>query len=180
MADATNAARASFQIWKALRSSDEKSRRLRIQLNDPKFVEFFHAAISAHYKIVFLEIGCLFDSDHRSASVRSLKRHLKSAQLKHLIELVDDKLTDKAKVVEGVLLIRSRLIAHRDITAESTEIHTSAEISPDMLESLIEDVSFLINHVSDQLGIQPQPLVSITRLYADATYQLGQAIEQHR
>lgn len=178
MADAANAARASFQIWKSLRSSEPSSQKLRSQLNMPSFVDFIHAARSAHYKVMFLELGCLFDPDPRGASIRSLKSHLEIAQVQKLAKLVDDKFANKTDVVKGIHQIRSRLIAHHDIGVESDEIHQQARISPDMLETLIQELTELLNEVAEELKIEPKPIVSITSRFADATYELGNAVDQ--
>ena len=180
MADALNAARASFQVWKSLRSSEPRSKRLRCQLNVPGFVDFIHAANSAHYKIIFLELGCLFDSDPRSASIRRLKEELELAHLQHLVQLVDDKLSSRSEIVKGIHLIRSRLIAHRDVGAQSDEIHKQAKIAPDMLDTLIKELTELLNEIAKELKVQPNPIVSITDRFADATYELGNIVDSRR
>lgn len=74
--DSANAAQAHYQIWFTLRGKGKALPRFYDDVNDSRYVDFFHATNAGHYKLMFIELGCLFDPDDRAASIRNLKAAL--------------------------------------------------------------------------------------------------------
>jgi hypothetical protein len=72
--DSHTAATAHYQIWFTLRN--KALPEFFQTMNNQDYLDFFHAANSGNFKLMFVEIGNLFDSDSRSSSVANLKKCL--------------------------------------------------------------------------------------------------------
>ena len=68
-------ARAHFQIWWALRNLAIP--RFLQTMNNPDYVDFFHASNAGHYKLFILALAKIFDRDSRVAGLREFRRALK-------------------------------------------------------------------------------------------------------
>ncbi|MGF6575180.1 hypothetical protein ABH945_007309 [Paraburkholderia sp. GAS333] len=123
MGDSVNAARAHYQIWFTLRGEGKALHEYYPDMGDYRYVDFFHASNAGHYKLMFIELGCLFDADSRASSMRNLKRVLVAAGHQDIADKIDYALSGYSELVSGVLTIRSKLIAHKDVDARSEEVH---------------------------------------------------------
>jgi hypothetical protein len=90
--DSVNASMGHYQIWFTLRGKGKAIEEYLGDMNDCRFVDFFFAANIGHYKLMFIEIACLFDSGGGSHSVKNLKSLMRSNGLDDLAEKFDKQL----------------------------------------------------------------------------------------
>lgn len=152
LADTANAAQAHYQIWFALRGHGKALPRYYQDMNDFRYVDFFHASNAGHYKLMFLELGCLFDSDSRAASFRNLKNTLAAKGHNELVARIDDILQPFSDLVSNALTIRSRLIAHRELSAASEVVHQENAVVPNDIGKLLLQCCTLINEIDAQIS----------------------------
>ena len=90
--DSLNSALAHYQIWFTLRGEGKAIEDYLNDMNDYRYVDFFHAANSESYKLMFIETACLFDSDNRTQSIRSLKSLMNKSGLNSIADKFENKL----------------------------------------------------------------------------------------
>lgn len=180
MADSVNAARAHYQIWFTLRGGGKALPEYHQDMNDYRYVDFFHASNAGHYKLIFIELGCLFDTDTRSASMRNLKRALVACGRKDITRGIDDVLSGYSELVSGILTIRSKLIAHKDIGAKSEDIQDQSNIVPNELRKLIDVCSGLISQINGELTGVGYTLAAVTDRFERATFELLKVLRNGR
>lgn len=180
MADSANAARAHYQIWFTLRGQGKALPEYYKDMNDYRYVDFFHANNAGHYKLLFIELGCLFDTDTRAASMRNLKQALTHGSRADIVERIDVTLQTYAELVSGVLTVRSKLIAHKEIGTISENVHAQSGIKPDEVGKLIDVSCALINNIHEELFGDMQPIAGITYRYEKATFELLKALRNGR
>lgn len=119
-------------------------------MDDYRYVDFFHASNSGHYKLMYIELGCAFDSDDRAASVRKLKEHLKDDGRTDLVDRIEQRLAPFDTLVRKVLIIRARLIAHKELDVDSRKLYKRLKIVPDDIGKLIATLSSLVNELYEE------------------------------
>ena len=180
IADSVNAAQAHYQIWFTLRGQGEALPEYYDDMDDYRYVDFFHASNAGHYKLMFIELGCLFDTDTRAASMRNLKTKLAHAGLDELVSKINITLKDYRQLVSNILTIRSTLIAHKEIDALSGEVHTKNGIIPNEVGKLIGGCCVLINELNEKLFHDHQPLTGETDRFERATFELLEVLRKGR
>ncbi len=181
MADSANAAQAHYQIWFTLRGDGKALPGHLDDMNDYRYVDFFHANNAGHYKLMYIELGCLFDTDSRSASFRNLKTSLKERGYDLIIEKIDNALSKYKQLVSSILTIRSKLIAHKEIGAESEDIHKNNGIIPNQVKQLLSSICSLINEIDSELfGNNGVLLASKSDRYERATFSLLEVLRNGR
>lgn len=172
-ADSVNAARAHYQIWFTLRGKGKALPEYYDVMNDSRYVSFFHASNAGHYKLMFIELGCLFDPDTRAASFRNLKKGLEQEGRSDLVTKIDADLSPYTALVSSILTIRSKLMAHKEIGAESRKVHEQNGIIPDEIGRLLDISSELINYIDEQVfGNKTNLKAAVTSTFEDATFGL--------
>lgn len=162
LAHAANAAQAHYQTWFALRGEGKALPEYYSEINDFRYVDFFHASNIGHYKLMFIELGCLFDPDPRAASFRNLKRCLAEQEFNDLVDRINDSLAPFSQLVSNALTIRSKLIAHREISASSESVHEENGVIPDQISNLLNICSELINEVNGRVFGDSELLIATT------------------
>ena len=180
MADSVNSARAHYQIWFTLRGEGKALPEYYQDMNDYRYVDFFHASNAGHYKLMFIELGCLFDADTRAASMRNLKGALIACGRKDIAKGIDEVLSGYNELVSGILTIRSKLMAHKDIGARSEDIHAQSNIVPNELKKLIDVCSALISQINGELFGVGYTLAAVTDRFERATFELLKVLKNGR
>jgi hypothetical protein len=181
IADSANAAQAHYQIWFTLRGNGKALPSYYNDMNDHRYVDFFHASNSGNYKLMFLELGCLFDTDTRAASFRNLKEALKKEGRHDLIERINTKLSPFSKLVSSALTIRSKLIAHKEVGAESEHVHSINGVVPNEIGQLLNIASSLINEIDVELfGNTGCLMATTTDRFERATFEMLEVLRNGR
>ncbi len=163
--DEANAARAHFQVWWALRNLALPE--YYNTMNDPKIVQFFHASNSGHYKLIFVALGKIYDSDTRSAGVAELKKTLRAEGRDDLADKLEEDLSAVTSLVQPILGIRNRTVLHNEHAIDRKKVYEINGIKANEIWQLIDTTSDAINSVAQALR---HPFrVSASRPYEAAT-----------
>jgi hypothetical protein len=181
LADTASAAQAHYQIWFTLRGDGKALPTYYQDMNDYRYVDFFHAGNAGHYKLMFLELGCRFDSDSRAASFRNLKNALTAKGHIEIVTRIDSVLQPFNDLVSNALTIRSRLIAHRELSATSEVVHQENPVIPNDVGKLLRKCCALINEIDTQLfGDTGCRIATTTDRFERATFELLEVIRNGR
>lgn len=182
MADSANAANAHYQIWFTLRGEGKALPKFHKDMNDFRYVDFFHASNSGHYKLIFIELGCLFDSDDRAASFKNLKKALEKRGQMKLIGKIESRLNNYKDIVSKVKTIRSKLIAHKDLTVDVKKTYREKNgITPDQICDLIKTSCVLLNELNQELiGKNNNPIAIESDRCEKATFSLLEVLNKGR
>ena len=179
--DSANAAQAHYQIWFTLRGHGKALPDYYNDMNDYRYVDFFNASNSGNYKLMFLELGCMFDPDSRTASFRNLKTALESHGRSDLVALINDRLSPFSDLVSNALTIRSKLIAHKELGVSSEEVHQANGVVPNEIGKLLATSCELVNHIDASLfGDNGIRRASLTDRFEKATFSLLKVLRNGR
>ena len=130
-----SAARAFFYTWDALNRS-RGDEALRYTMNKDFRPDFFRSTIVAHFRMIFVSVGTIFDSDDKgkSITISYLTRILDASDSMSLSDL----LTKHEHTIKGMRCVRNKAIAHNDSTSVD-DIFRQASITPDQIRELIDE-----------------------------------------
>lgn len=180
LADSARAAQAHYQVWFTLTRKGKALPEYHKDINDLRYVDFFHATNPGHYKIMIIELGCLFDTDARAASFRNLKKKLKEANKGHIVNKIDHALYGYEKLVSNILTIRSKLIAHKETDAKGIDIYKKYGVVPTKIGKLISICCSLINDINTELYGGDTILAPVTDRFEKATFRLLETLRNGR
>lgn len=164
--DEASAARAHYQVWWALRNLALPD--FYDTMNDPAYVQFFHASNSGHYKLIFVAIGKIYDSDSRSAGISELKAALRVEGLDVIADKLQSDLSAATSQVSRLLAIRNRTVLHNEHAISRQQVYQlDGGITANEIRDLIETTTHAINSVADALGHSFR--ASVDRPYEQAT-----------
>ncbi len=142
-------AQANFHIWKTLNLSKGDSKRLNV-INVWEYVDFFHTAIWGSRALVLLSLGKIFDRSGGALKVCDPAKRLRDKQLKSDF----DSLNKKHKmVIDKVVDVRNRAIAHNEKGNDDVKVFQEAGVTPNEIESLIDDIRTMLNAAADRESI---------------------------
>jgi hypothetical protein len=171
-----NAARAHFQVWWALRNLALPE--FYDTMNDSRLVQFFHASNSGHYKLIFVALGKIYDSDTRSAGIAELKNRLRLEERGDLADKIEEDLASVTSHVQRILGIRNRTVLHNEHAIDRARVYEINGIKTDEIWELINKTSEAINSVAQALG---HPFrVSVSRSYEAATLAMLEQLRRGR
>lgn len=148
MSTATDA-QANFHIWKTLKLSRDESKRPNA-INDYEYVDFFHTTIWGSQTLVFLSLGKIFDKGKGTLKVCKLVRGLNDDQLNDRF----DSLSKKHKeVIDKVMKVRNKTVAHNEKLNDDIRVFQEASVTPNEIESLIDDIRIILNAAADRESI---------------------------
>ena len=145
------AARASYQIWSALRQDAFPDYEETLKQRD--FYTFFRTSSSAHFKLIFISLGKIFDSDSRTSSIENLKIALKRANRVDLESYIEEKLGNQEEIRERIKKIRHQSIAHNQENLSKKEIYKTNAVTADELCCFIDETCEVINHLAREYGL---------------------------
>ena len=176
-----NSALAHYQIWFTLRGKDKAIEEYIDGMNDYRYVDFFHAANSGNYKLMFIETSCLFGSDDRTHNIRSLKSVMIKNGLAELADRFDQELKPFATLVSNIKTIRSRIIAHKEAYVDPSELYKKHGIKPDEIKDLLNTTAELLRDLESILTNNSSGhSVGPTDRWERATFNLLDALRSER
>lgn len=166
LVEEANSARAHYQVWWALRKLALPD--FYDTMNDHSYVLFFHASNSGHYKLIFVALGKIYDSDTRSAGIRELKAALRTEGHAAVVDKLERDLSAATAHVQRIVTIRNRTVLHNEQDISRKEVYElGGGITPNEIWDVIEATSHAINSVADTLGYSFR--VSVDSPYERAT-----------
>jgi hypothetical protein len=178
--DSLNAALAHYQIWATLRGQKAIDEYYD-DMDDYRHVDFFLAINSGNYKLMFLETANLFDSDERTASFRKLKDCLCKNSFNNEALKIDAELNKFSGLVKNIKVIRSKLIAHKEVDVAPKDLYKKHKIKPDEIRDLLNTCAKLLSELeSNVTGELTFSTICTTDRYESATNNLLQTIKNGR
>ena len=179
--DSQNSALAHYQIWFTLRGKGKAIDEYLDDMNDYRYVDFFHAANSGNYKLMFIETSCLFDSDDRTHNIRSLKSAMIKNDLTELADQFYQELKPFTKLVSNMKTIRSRIIAHKEAYVDPSELYKKHGIKPNEIRDLLNTTAGLLMDLESILTDNSSGhSVGPTDRWEQATFKLLDALRTGR
>lgn len=149
--DEGTAARAHFQVWWALRNLALP--KYLSTMNDRNHVDFFHAANSGNYKLLFLALSKIFDRDSRVAGISEFKGALRFEGHTRIALRIAKELKPIEPLVKRVMRIRNQSVVHNEHAIPRAKVYKINGITPNQLRQIIDTVCATINSAADDLGI---------------------------
>lgn len=182
VAESVTAAQANYQVWFTLKGEGKALPEYYNDMNDGAYVDFFHVINAGTYKLMFIELGCLFDTDDRSSSIRNLKKSLREIGRDDLATKLELGLKDFSHLVSNILTIRSKLMAHKELGCLSEDVHATNEVIPDGIGHLIRKCAVLVNEINSEIFDMSGILMCSveTMRYENATFNMLQTLQKGR
>lgn len=150
-------------------------------MNDSRYVDFFHAANSGNYKLMFIEAASLFDSDKRAASIRNLKDLLLQEGLISNTKNFDESLGCYSDLVSNIRAVRSKIIAHKDIDIDPANLYQKHGIRPDDISGLLRKCGELLQEIEKIInGNSSGSYVCTTNRFERATFAMLETLKNGR
>ena len=179
--DSVNAALGHYQIWFTLRGNGKAIEEYLNDMNDFRYVDFFHAANIAHYKLMFIETGCIFDTDDRTDRFRRLRELMDSNGLHDLSKKFEEKVKPYQTLVSNILTVRSKLIAHKESAVGPSSLYQKHGIKPDEIKELLNTLAELMKELERHLNNgESWSAVGPTERWENATYGLLEVLRKGR
>jgi len=179
--DSQNSALAHYQIWFTLRGEGKAIDKYLSDMNDYRYVDFFHAANNGNYKLMFIETACLFDSDDRTHNIRSLMTLMTQNGLGNLVDKFDQELKPFSDLVSNIKTIRSKVIAHKEAYVDPGELYRKHGIKPDDIQALLNTTAELLRELETILtNNSSSHSVGPTDRWERATLGLLDALQNER
>jgi len=179
--DSQNAALAHYQIWFTLRGNGKAIDTHLNDMNDYRYVDFFHAANSGNYKLMFIEIAALFDSDTNTNNIRTLKEQMYNNDLSELADKFGEQLGKYSSLVSNIKTIRGKVIAHKESNVDPSELYSKHGIKPDDIRVLLFTSGNLLRELESVLTNNSScTSVAPTDRWERATFNLLDALKAER
>jgi len=179
--DSVNAALGHYQIWFTLRGKGKAIDEYYDDMNDYRYVDFFRASNAAHYKLMFIDAGCIFDTDDRTDRFRRLRELMNESGLCELSNRFGDRLVPYRALVSNILTVRSRLIAHKESGVEPSGLYKKHGIKPNDIKELLACLAGLMNELEGELNNGASwSTVGPTERWEKATYGLLEVLRKGR
>ena len=170
------AANAHFQVWWVLRSLALPD--YYDTMNEHRYVDFFHASNSGHYKLFYIALSKIYDRNERAVGIRELKKKLIESDYIDLAQYIDKELTPNTDLVKKIKTIRNQSIAHNQVGLSRTEVYKSNEITPNQIKAIIDKTIDVINTVSEDIGVNN--LIFNNDRLERATFEMLKTLEKGR
>ena len=125
-------------------------------INDWSYVDFFHAANSGFFELIFVSLSKLFDrtksGNQEALGFRRFRKMLKQQGYVEEAHLIEQRLSPKADLVKRIRSIRDRTISHNEAALTREAVFEQYGITPDEIRELIHDICNVLNEVGRRIG----------------------------
>ena len=177
LAEGVNSAQAGYEIWFTLVGKDKALKEYFNEINDYRYRDFFDTIISGQFRVMSIEIACLFDPDRRAYSFCRLKELLVKEEKYEIADLINDELDPYRELIKNITEIRNKSIAHHDKNWTEEQLYKEYAFIPNDVCLLLKACNDLIKSIYSKLIYSggSYPVARIGR-FEDATYALLAAI----
>lgn len=125
-------------------------------INDLSYVDFFHAANSGFFELIFVSLSKLFDrtksGNQEALGFRRFRKMLKQQGYVEEAHLIEQRLSPKEDLVSRIRSIRDRTISHNEAVLTREAVFEQYGITPDEIRELIHDICDVLNEVGRRIG----------------------------
>lgn len=169
-------ARAHFHTWWALRNLALPD--FYNTMNDKKYVDFFQAANSGNFKLIFISLAKIFDRDTRVTGFRLLKQRLASERYIDLPLIIDKNLDLHKTTIDKVLKVRHESVAHSQADLPREKVYGAAGITANEIRALIDATCETVNYVANAIGVSN--VISNGKRHEKAVIEMLKTLEKGR
>ena len=166
--DSVLKAEASYQIWWGL-THHGMSDYLG-NMNNLKYVDFFHASIPIFLQSIFLNLSRVFDRAGDLSGVKALKADLVSLGHTKAAAEIEAQLLPHSQSIKSVKGIRDQSIGHKKHHKTTDQIYQENPLTPDQIRDLIEAVKRSLDIATKAIERRSNQLLSDR--YVTATIEL--------
>ena len=177
LADGINFAQAGYEIWFTLAGKDKAYEQYSAELQDYQYRDFFDSVLNAQFKVMFIEIACLFDSRKQASSFYKLQKSLKDDGRAELVDRIADELSLHQNLIKRIKGNRNKRIAHYDMTWTEERVYKEYGVRPNEVGLLLKAFNELLRDIYKTV-VSPDTAYPIARpgRFEDATFRLLRVI----
>ena len=151
---------AAHEVWFTLAGKDKAYEQYSAELQDYQYRDFFDSVLNAHFKVMFIEIACLFDSCEQSSSFYKLKKSLKDDGRDDLVDRIECELSSHRDLVKRIKGNRNKRIAHHDMTWTEERVYKEFGVIPKEVGSLLDAFNELLRQLysSQTRPVRSEPI----------------------
>ena len=116
-------------------------------INDSRYTDFFLATMAGNFRLFFLSLGNILDTDDRSIGISQLHNLLKERGKDNLAHRIAEATENYRNTIKNIRCIRNKSIAHNDFE-EADEIFKKSPVTPNEIEALIDAILNALNAIS--------------------------------
>lgn len=125
-------------------------------INDWTYIDFFHAAKSGFFELVFVSLSKLFDrtkfGNQKALGFCRFREMLERQGYVEEAQLIEQSLSPKKDLVRRIRSIRDRTISHNEEAWTREAVFQRYGITPDEIRELIRDICDVLNEVGRRIG----------------------------
>ena len=150
------AAISYYQVYSVLRKKEYLAQQEILGHDDYK--DYFHASHTAHFKMIFIALGKIFDKDPKAASIKELIKVLKKEKRYDLVTYIEEKLGPQTDIhkridtIKKIEAIRNQSIAHNQRNPSKKETYENNPVERDELGCFIDVTCEVINHLASEFS----------------------------
>ena len=133
-----NSAQASYEVWYTLAGKDKGYEQYSVMLQDSQFRDFFDSVINAQFKVMFIDISCLFEPHERASSFYGLKNLLKDDGYDDVVDRIECAISLHKNLIWRIKGNRDKRIAHHVTTWTEEKMLDKYGVTPNAIRSLLE------------------------------------------
>ena len=181
LAEDLSSAQAGYEVWFTLAGKDKAYEQYSAELQDYQYRDFFNSVLNAHFKIMFVEITCLFDSGNQASSFYKLEKSLRDDGRDDLADRIKSEQSSHRDLIKRIKGNRNKRITHYDMTWTEERVHGEFGVSPNEIGSLLEALNELLKFVYKAV-VSPDTAYPIARpgRFEDATFRLLHVVKNGR
>ena len=181
LAEGISSAQAGHEVWFTLAGKDKAYEQYSAELQDYQYRDFFDSVLNAHFKVMFIEIACLFDSRKQASSFYKLKKSLKDDGRDDLVDRIECELSSHRDLIKRIKGNRNKRIAHHDMTLTEERVYKEFGVTPNEVGSLLDAFNELLKAIY-KAAVSRDTAYPIARpgSFEDATFRLLYVIKNGR
>ena len=181
LAETMNSAQASYEVWYTLAGKDKGYEQYSAVLQDHLFRDFFDSILNAHFKVMFIDISCLFEPHERASSFYGLKKSLKDDGYDDVANRIESAISLHKDLITRIKGNRDKRIAHYVTTWSEERMLREFGVTPNEIRSLLETFNELLRMIYKKV-VSPDiayPIASLDR-FEEATLRLLHTLKAAR
>lgn len=125
-------------------------------ISDWAYVDFFHAANSGFFELVFVSLSKLLDrtksGNQEALGLHRFREALTRQGFVEEAQLIERRLGPRQDLVNRIKSIRNKTISHNEAALTREEVFDRYGITPDEVRELIHEICEVLNQVGRRIG----------------------------
>ena len=182
LAEKMNSAQGGYEVWYTLTGKDKGYEQYSAELQG-KYSDFFQLVRNAHFKVMFIDIACLFDLNPKTSSFHKLKELLRNDGYDDTAKRIECSISSHKHLIDSIRKgYRNKRIAHYETAyTEEQILKECGGVTPNDIRLLLKTFNKLLVAVFKGV-VSPNDAYPIACLgrFEEATFQLLHDLESAR